>query len=111
MRVTYVAVGCALAAVEVQFRVLSLDAVGLVGGAPLAPDAGGGARPDALVALVAVELDLFVLPDATHVRPVLVLADDADQQDVAVHDGARVGAVHCGTTYGVRRWWFSTSGS
>ena len=62
---------------------------------PLAADARGGPRSHVRVALLAVELDLLVLTDPPHVGPVLVLANDADEEDLAVLDGARVVAVHC----------------
>ena len=78
-----------------QTGVSAGDTDGHLVGTPLAADARGGPGSDVGVALLAMELNLLVLPDPSHVRPVLVLADDPDEQDLAVVDGAGVAAVHC----------------
>lgn len=67
----------------------------LLGRTPQTADAGCGPGPDVGVALLAVELYLLVLADTTHVRPVLVLANDADEENLAMRDGAGVRTVHC----------------
>lgn len=76
----------------VAVRVATRLALGQLWWTPVAVDAGGPARTDQSEVLVALKLDLLVVPDRLDVASVLVLAQLSDQQHAAVCYVARVRA-------------------
>ena len=63
--------------------------------APLSMDARGHRRPDERIVAIADVLDLIVVSDLLHVRPVVELAADAVQHDLSVLQVLRMRTVNC----------------